>query len=138
MEKNSITLASTDYQILPLSLGQMRALGIGLLEKRNPHELPALPAGGAAQPATFTAEQLTENEKATWDRMVSVVVEALSRRYPEMTADVLLASDTTLKELAKAYWDTLTMAGLIKVDQPGEPAPAGVMTQSPGATSTPI
>jgi hypothetical protein len=137
MEKNTITLAGTDYQILPLSLGQMRALGIGLLEKRNPHELPALPAGGAAQPAKLTPEQVTENERATWDRMVSVVAAALSRHYPEMNAEVLLASDTTLNELAKAYWDTLNMAGLIKVDQPGEPAPAGETTQSPGVTSTP-
>jgi len=137
MEKNTITLDGMDYQILPLSLGQMRALGIGLAEKRNPYELPALPAGGAAQPATLTAEQQVENEKATWDRMVSVVEAALSRRYPEMTTEALLASDTTLAELARAYWDVLIMAGLIKVDQPGEGTPAGETTQSPGATSTP-
>lgn len=137
MEQNTITLAGAEYQILPLSLGQMRALGIGLLEKRNPHELPALPAGGAATTTELTPEQLTENERATWDRMVSVVVAALSRHNPEMTAEALLASDTTLAELARAYWDVLTMAGLIKANSPGERPPAGATTRSPGVTSTP-
>ena len=133
----TITLAGTDYSILPLSLGQMRALGIGLIEKANPHELPALPAGGAATPEKLSAQQMLDNEKATWDRMVAVVTTALSRHYPKMTAEALLASDTTLAELARAYWDVLTVAGLIKVDRPGEAAPAGATTPSPGPTSTP-
>ena len=133
----TITLAGVAYSILPLSLGQMRALGIGLIEKANPHELPALPAGGAAQPEQLSTQQALDNERATWDRMVAVVTTALSRRYPEMTADALLASDTTLPELARAYWDVLTLAGLIKANQPGETTPAGAATQSPGPSSTP-
>ncbi|MDB5405676.1 MAG: hypothetical protein JWL84_588 [Rhodospirillales bacterium] len=88
-----ITLAGTDYEIRPLTLGQLRTLGIGL---RTPYsEDPAKAEGDA------------------YDRMVANVAAALSRGNPDMTAEAIFESEITLAELNAANRAILEHSGLV-------------------------
>ncbi len=119
----TIHLGGADYTIAPLTLGQMRALSIGLAETRISTPLPPPPPGGDAAAPELTPAQARENEQMAWDRMISVVTVALSRSHPEMTQEALLETETTLAELGVAYRTIMQLAGLMEArETPGEPA----------------
>ena len=137
MDKSTVILAGTQYQVAPLSLGQMRDLRIGLIEKQPKELRPSLPQGGGDTSGTpvFDSGEVAAYQRAEWDQRLAVVSTALRRFNPDMTVEKLLESDATIEELAEAFVDVLKIAGLVKDASSGEdrPVQAG---QSAGNGST--
>jgi hypothetical protein len=116
MQKSVLTFGARDYAIRPLTLGQLRAIGIGAARLRS---LPADPAAAEAQ---------------WYDCMAEIVAAALQRDHPEMTIESVLALETDLPGLLAANRAILELSGLVKRGDsaPGE-TPAA---PSDGARST--
>ncbi len=110
-ETITITLGGRVFTIRPLTLRQIRDLGVGLVK-------------AAARPTDAAAA-----EREAYDRMVETVAGGLARDYPEITAEALLDMEVSLAELQRARLAVLEHSGLI--ESKGEAA-AGAST---GATS---
>jgi hypothetical protein len=108
----TVALGGRDFAIRPLTLRQLRDLGVALATMQEP------PAGAA------------EREKLAYDRMVEGLAIALRRDAPEMTADAIYDLEATLPELRAAWTALLAHSGLV----PAGEAPAAAA--SAGATST--
>jgi hypothetical protein len=109
----TIRLGGRDYVVRPLTLRQLRELGVCLAKAR------------AAPPDPAAAEKLA------YDNMVETVAAALSRDNPVVTADVILDLEVTLTELSQANMTILQHSGLVL--SPGE---AKAEAASIGSTST--
>jgi hypothetical protein len=95
MPETKITLAGRDYGIRPLTLRQLRDLGICLARGRT------APTDAAA------AEQLA------YDNMIETVAAALARDHPAMTGEAILDLEVTLAELQRANLAILEHSGLV-------------------------
>lgn len=96
----TITLAGQHYQVGRLTLGQIKALGIAL---RQPYsDDPAVAEGEA------------------YDRMAANVSAALSRAFPDLTAEALMGMEITLAELQEANRKVLEHSGLVAAKPSGE------------------
>lgn len=136
-----IILAGKSYEIGTLTLGQMRRLKIGLIEKAPEKARFALQDDNKIVPVKLSRDDLVATLTAEWNQYLDAVATALSKAYPEMTVEALLDSEATSDELEAAYAKVLRHAGLIKDRKPGEAQP-GADATSPGdgstATSVPL
>ncbi len=105
-EPISITLAGKNYDIKPLTLGQLRTLAV--LQRRPYSDDPGTAEGEA------------------FDSMVGKISAALSTSHPEMTAEKIFAMEITFGELVAANRTILEASGLIvSKDTPAGEAQAG-------------
>ena len=136
-----IVLAGKSYEIGTLTLGQMRRLRIGLVEKSPEKSRFALLEDGRIVPVEMQRAELVATLQAEWDLYLDAVATALSKAYPDMTVEALLESEATSDELQAAYVKVLKLAGLMKDKPSGEVRP-GADAASPGdgstATSVPL
>lgn len=97
-----IKIAARDFTVRKLTLRQSRAIGLGV-DKPLPSQ---------------------DSFAYAVDQAVGVITAALSRDYPDMTADTLLDAEITPKELMAISSSILEFSGFIKKDaQSGEAAP---------------
>ena len=99
----TIKIAAKEFTVRRLTLRQCRAIGLGI-----DRPLP------------------TENGFTyAVDQAVGIITAALSRDYPEMTADALLDAEVTSKELISISGSILEFSGFIKAkeSEPGEAPP---------------
>lgn len=136
-----IILAGRTYEIGTLTLGQMRRLKIGLIEKAPEKSRLAKLDDGSIVTVNLPRGELIATLTAEWDLQLDAVATALSKAYPEMTMEALLESDASPEELQAAYVKVLVHAGLVKDTSSGEARPGADVT-SPGdgstATSAPL
>lgn len=131
-----IILAGQPYTIGTLTLGQMRRLKIGLVEKVAEKGRFERAADGSVVVAKLSKDELVAALNGEWDQLLEVVAAALSRDYPAMTVEALLASEATTAELEAAYMAVLRHAGLMKGQPAGEDQPGAVASPGDGSTAT--
>lgn len=103
----TITLAGQAYEIQRLTLGQQRALHIGMAKSVDVPEV-------AADRIDFA-----------YDSDVAIVATALSRTHPELTKDVIFDLETTKEEIGVAALAVLRFSGLVSSQGEAEaPVPA--------------
>jgi hypothetical protein len=103
----SITLAGQAYEIQRLTLGQQRALHIGMAKSIDVPE-------AAADRIDFA-----------YDSDVAIVATALSRTHPDMTKDAIFDLETTKEEIGVAALAVLRFSGLAQPQGEAEaPVPA--------------
>lgn len=107
----SIALGGRFFQIRPLTLRQLRDVGVMVAKTAD------LPADAG------------ERERRAYDQMVEIVAVALRRDAPDMSPDAIYDMEIGLAELQAAHRAILRHSGLVA---PGEPAAAS----SDGAIST--
>lgn len=101
-ESIKITLAEKEYTVRRLTLRQSRAIGLGVVRP-----LPA-----------------EDGYSYAIDQAVGVIAAALSRDYPDVTAESILDLEVTPKELIASSGLILDFSGFIKkADPSGEAAP---------------
>lgn len=116
----TITLDGKSYTVRRLTIRQQMELGIGV--------------------ALADAEDPQDNVRRGFDRIVSIIVAALSEDHPEMTRDALLKTRPTADERRDAVNAILDFAGLIRtavVKQPGETEAASTGASSSAASPQP-
>lgn len=97
MTKLKVTLGGTEREVKPLTLGQMKAIGIGSAKIKRP-------------------AQSAEQEEANWyDGVFDILAAALQMSLEE----VQKIEGVTLKELLDAQRAILDACGLIKVKAEG-------------------
>ena len=114
MDRLTITLAGKEYEIQPLTIGQLEDLHIGILK------IPS------ADPV--------EGGKEFWAQQLDTIVAALKVDHPEMTAEVIRKMRLgSLKDIKTQVNAILRYAGLIDVE-PKAPAAGGAEPgEAPGA-----
>lgn len=105
----TITLAGKTYEIRRLTLGQQRALGLGVV-KGNAAKQAADAAKTAGKP--FDPVQA---EAEAYDYFTDIVVAGLQRDYPDLTAAALYGLETDLAELTAAARKILEFTGYMPV-----------------------
>lgn len=118
-ETLTITLAGKDYTIRPLTIGQLEALHVGMVE--------AVPADAVGETRRF------------WRQKIDMIAAALSVDHPEMTAEEIGKLRLgKVKAVTKAADDILRFAGLLPEGDtsPGE-TQAGAAPSLTGAPSSP-
>lgn len=98
----SITLGGVAYIFRPLTIRQLRDLGLGTERRR---EIYAQPAG-------------PEREGAVFDNMVEAIALALVRDHPELTAGALLDVEADMQEVFAAYRAVLVASGFVPKSEP--------------------
>lgn len=102
-ETIQITLGGKEYAVRKLTLRQNRALGIGVVRQ------------APQQPEDVFAHVI--------DRAIDVLVVALKRDYPDITADSLLDLEVSTREMSEASAKVLSFSGFLKDAPPGEAKP---------------
>ena len=95
MPETTITLAGRNYAVRPLTLRQLRDLGICLAKGR------AAPSDAAAA------------ERLAYDAMIETIAAALARDHPAMTGEAILDLEISLVELQRANLAILEHSGLV-------------------------
>jgi hypothetical protein len=111
MAATTLVFGSREYTIRPLTIGQLRAIGIGAAKLRQPAQDPVAAEG------------------AWYDSMAEIISAALMRDHPEMTTDAVLGLESDVQRLLEANRSILRLSGLVP---PGE----GPAAASNGASST--
>lgn len=102
-----ITLAGKEYDLPRLNLKQMRALSVfGAKAKMD-----ALKDAEARERGE--GKELPDIIANAYDSNVEIVAAAMSRAYPEMTADALYELETTNEEMLAAANAVLIFAGIV-------------------------
>lgn len=114
-ETIKITLGDKSYDIRRLTLRQLRELQIGSVK------------------AVRQPEDLAERVMFSYASDLAIIVTALSRDYPDITAEGLLDLETTKAEVGAAALEILKFSGLVPSGEEKAPVPE---TESTGATST--
>jgi hypothetical protein len=126
----TIALGGQSYKIRRLTLGQQRALGIGVAKgneaKRQSDETAKMLAGAELIAARAKAEG------ESYDYFVEIVAAALSRDHPTMTAEAIYAVESDLDEICAAARKILAFTGYVPV---GETRAAAASTGD-GSTAT--
>jgi len=105
-ESFTVTLAGTDYACPPLTLGQSRAVRVGVL--RDQAKAPA----PFADPDNPTPDELADRIEYNHDYDLSLVSIALRHAYPEMTREKISdISGLTYEELDVAATKILNASG---------------------------
>jgi hypothetical protein len=99
----TITLAGIKYEIQPLTIGQLEALHVGVVEPQS--------------------ENPQESARQLWKRNIGIIVSALSIDYPHMTPEKLATLRVgSFKDVTKIVDSILVFSGLID-EKPKEPVP---------------
>ena len=99
------------FTIRPLTIGQLRAIGIGAAKLRQAPDDPV------------------SAEAAWYDGMAEIISAALIRDHPEMTVAAVLDLEADVPRLIEANRTILRLSGLV-------PAGEGVAAASNGASSS--
>lgn len=103
MPNLKIHLAGIDYDIQPLTIGQLESLHIGVVEPQS--------------------EDPQESARQLWKRNIGIIVSALSVDYPHMTAEKLATLRVgSFKDVTKVVDSILIFSGLVD-EKPKEPVP---------------
>lgn len=116
MEPVTITLAGAPYTIAPLELGQIEDIGFA----------SALPDTGDPQ----------EDMRRGFRRAREIVAAALSRDYPEMTAEKLRTLAVAKGEMSAAVSAVFDLSGLVPKGEATPPA-AGASTGTGSTEGSP-
>src|SRR5260370_30202892 len=108
----TIRLGARDFELRPLTLGQLR------------HLLDALDAMAG------------KSGGALIDAAAEVVTAGLAAAHPDLTADMVLGCEASLAELNAAVAAILTMAGLHPVGEARPVASPGTMARETPATAS--
>lgn len=104
-ESLTITLAGASFTVRRLTLRQMRDLQIG-----------------SAQ-ALSAPEGVADRIALAYDADIGIIVCALSRDNPDVTAEALYDMETTRQEIGAAAVEILKFSGLVKSGEGEAPAP---------------
>ena len=96
MEKLEIKLGDRTFRVRPLTLGQLRELGIG----------------SANSTSQMAAAKTGEREALVWDRWIEIILLGIGPEHPDVTRDNLLATHMTTKGLVDAVNEILEFAGI--------------------------
>jgi hypothetical protein len=107
----TLRFGNKEFFVRPLTLRQLRDIGVGLASQAGP-------ANGGAVDA----------ERAAYDGMIDVVKAALARDYPE-EAEKILDFEVDWPTLTSAHRDILRLSGLV-------PSGEASAASSTGVTST--
>ncbi|HXP29711.1 MAG TPA: hypothetical protein VN832_01385 [Stellaceae bacterium] len=103
----TLTFGGQDFTVRPLTIGQLRAVGVGAAKLRQ------------------TADDPVAAEGAWYDAMAEIISAALRRDHPEMTVEAVLALEADVPRLVEANRVILRLSGLVPAGEARAAAPNG-------------